>query len=299
MVAGTWTIPGRNSGTWTIEPIEGSVRLGPRQIDVRESIQPGDRVLTDAGARARLAFQGVGTVEIGAGSRVRVARTRPGAIQLILEGGNLDATISAPPGIFLGRHAGVAGRRSGLQVHPRRRRRRLRTAARHVGLGGTAVEGTRVAGSGRSHLRHPGGERAGHAVLRRRGAGVHRRRDIARSRAGGESRGRCDSACRTRSPARCPHALAPPDTSRSGLGRAHLRPPGRAGAAAGRRRQVSGACGRPARARRVVGSARPRGSRGVAEGAHSVRTMMTCRARALMARARHATSRTAAFDQLT
>jgi hypothetical protein len=101
IVAGIWTNPGRPSGASTVEPLEGAVRLGSRQIGAREPIQPGDRVLTGAGGRAQLVFEGVGTVNIGARTRLRVVRTRPGSLRLILESGNLDATISAPPGIFL------------------------------------------------------------------------------------------------------------------------------------------------------------------------------------------------------
>jgi hypothetical protein len=63
-------------------------------------LRPNDWIVTDARSRARLHADGVGTVDIEPGSRVRLVRSRDGEHRLVLSRGVLHAQIWAPPGRF-------------------------------------------------------------------------------------------------------------------------------------------------------------------------------------------------------
>lgn len=62
---------------------------------------PGATVSTDGASRVRLELAGVGRVEVGPGSAIRVDRARPGSVRLTLAAGTLRADITAPPGVFV------------------------------------------------------------------------------------------------------------------------------------------------------------------------------------------------------
>ena len=100
MVAGVWTVPDNGAGAWTIEALEGTPRVASQAVGGRVLVGPAGLLETDAGSRARLALEGVGSVEVGPNSRMWLPKTRTGAIRLLLARGSLDATISAAPGVF-------------------------------------------------------------------------------------------------------------------------------------------------------------------------------------------------------
>jgi hypothetical protein len=100
MVATAWNSAGRSQPGWTVDALDGRPRIGGAAIGQSARLGPGDRVETDARSRARLTLDGIGTIDVGPGSRVQRAAARPGAIRLVLEAGSVDATISASPGVF-------------------------------------------------------------------------------------------------------------------------------------------------------------------------------------------------------
>jgi hypothetical protein len=100
MVASAWSGASRSPGGWMVETLEGEPRIGREAIGRIVRLGPGDRLDTDQRSRARLTLDGIGTVDIGPGSRVRRPPSRAGAIRLLLDSGSLDATISAAPGVF-------------------------------------------------------------------------------------------------------------------------------------------------------------------------------------------------------
>ena len=175
LVDGRRTGRGRPRRHWTVEWIEGTPRVGPPALGGRVAVQPGRRLATDAGC-ARGSPSKVSERSTSApDSRVRRAREtlrcHPSDAS--------KAAASTPPSRRRPASLRSTRRRRGPSISaaeytPGRRRERDGRPARHAGLGGAAVEGPRVAGARRRHVRHAGGEGAGHAVLRRRDAGVHR-----------------------------------------------------------------------------------------------------------------------------
>jgi hypothetical protein len=100
LVAGVWTSRNPEAAGWTIEALEGTPRIGQRAVSGHMRVGTGARLSTDSGSRARISLEGVGTVDVGPGSRLQVAEVRPGAVRLVLDAGRLDAMISAAPGVF-------------------------------------------------------------------------------------------------------------------------------------------------------------------------------------------------------
>jgi len=99
---GQVTQPQRASGaTWEVARLEGAPRVGAERIEESGRLAVGQWLETDATSRARLNVANIGRVEIEPNSRVRLVETNPTEHRLALARGQLHATISAPPRLFI------------------------------------------------------------------------------------------------------------------------------------------------------------------------------------------------------
>ncbi|MBI3450416.1 MAG: FecR domain-containing protein [Acidobacteria bacterium] len=101
LVAATAVIlqPARRS--WPVVALEGSPRVGQVRLGGSGRLGVGEWIETDATSRARLEVAGLGRVDVGPDSRVRLMRSSIAGQQLALARGVLDAALSAPPRLFL------------------------------------------------------------------------------------------------------------------------------------------------------------------------------------------------------
>jgi hypothetical protein len=90
----TWSWYRVHRVRWDVVRVSGS--LAPRS----ESIGAGEWLQTDASSRAEVRVGTIGTVEVEPDTRLRVVTTRPNEHRLLLERGEIAATISAPPKLF-------------------------------------------------------------------------------------------------------------------------------------------------------------------------------------------------------
>ena len=89
------------SGTrWEVARLEGSPSVGAKRIGGAGQIGAGEWIETDARSRAMVKVGGIGSVEVGPNTRVRVVTARPGEHRLALFRGEIQAKISAPPKLF-------------------------------------------------------------------------------------------------------------------------------------------------------------------------------------------------------
>jgi hypothetical protein len=86
--------------SWAIEPLAGSPLVGTLGSPKTDRLRVGQWLETDASSRARLAVSGLGQVDIGPDSRVKLVSSTLRDQRLVLERGKITATISAPPRIF-------------------------------------------------------------------------------------------------------------------------------------------------------------------------------------------------------
>ncbi len=86
---------------WEAEWLHGGFTIGGRPAPTPVAIVPGQWLETDATGRARLRAAGVGTIDVGPLTRLRVVDGRPGRHVFALAAGALLADVSAPPGVFV------------------------------------------------------------------------------------------------------------------------------------------------------------------------------------------------------
>jgi ferric-dicitrate binding protein FerR (iron transport regulator) len=89
------------AAAWKVETLAGTPTAGDRTIAGNGRLAVGDFLETDAGSRARIEVADIGDVEIAPNSRVRLVRTSAKEHRLSLERGVLQATILAPPRLFI------------------------------------------------------------------------------------------------------------------------------------------------------------------------------------------------------
>lgn len=93
-------VAGAGAAAWRIESADGPLPRGSVEAAIATHLTEGDELSTGVASRARLELDGVGSIEMGPGTILRVGPTRPGTARLVLVGGRLRATISAAPGVF-------------------------------------------------------------------------------------------------------------------------------------------------------------------------------------------------------
>jgi hypothetical protein len=89
---------------WDVARLEGTPRVGWHSIGEKAGpgkLRVGQTLVTDSSSRATISLDETGSVEVDAGSRLRLITNGPGRKRLSLERGTIHATIWAPPGEFV------------------------------------------------------------------------------------------------------------------------------------------------------------------------------------------------------
>ena len=85
---------------WVAVPLDGSVPGATPERGGQGTLLTGQSFETGAASRARLSAPGVGVLDVGPSTRLRVLAVRPGEYRLALERGSLHAHVWAAPGVF-------------------------------------------------------------------------------------------------------------------------------------------------------------------------------------------------------
>lgn len=94
------TTPDAAPGSWLATSLEGTPTLGAGPLHGEARTTVDEWIETDASSSVRLSAGGVGMIDVGPGTRVRVVKARPGDHRLVLARGSLHAHIWAAPGRF-------------------------------------------------------------------------------------------------------------------------------------------------------------------------------------------------------
>lgn len=86
---------------WDVARLEGAPKVGAERIESNGRLVVGEWLETDATSRAQINVANIGQVEIEPNSRVRLVDTSSTEHRLAMERGQLHATISAPPRLFI------------------------------------------------------------------------------------------------------------------------------------------------------------------------------------------------------
>ncbi|HKC63018.1 MAG TPA: FecR family protein, partial [Pyrinomonadaceae bacterium] len=87
--------------SWEVARLEGTPTVGAERIEGNGRLAVGEWLETDATSRAQINVANIGQVEIEPNSRVRLVDTSSTEHRLAMERGQLHATISAPPRLFI------------------------------------------------------------------------------------------------------------------------------------------------------------------------------------------------------
>jgi len=97
--------PSLDSGqSWDVARLEGTPRIGWHSLGEKSGpgkLGIGQTLVTDSSSRASITLDETGSVEVDAGSRLRMVTNGPGRKRLSLERGTIHAVIWAPPGEFV------------------------------------------------------------------------------------------------------------------------------------------------------------------------------------------------------
>jgi hypothetical protein len=97
--------PAVDSGpSWEVARLEGRPRVGWHSLGEKSGpgkLGVGQTLVTDSSSRASITLDETGSVEVDAGSRLRLVTNGPGRKRLSLERGTIHARIWAPPGEFV------------------------------------------------------------------------------------------------------------------------------------------------------------------------------------------------------
>jgi len=97
--------PSVDSGqSWDVARLEGTPRIGWHSLGEKSGpgkLGIGQTLVTDSSSRASITLDETGSVEVDAGSRLRLVTNGPGRKRLSLERGTIHAVIWAPPGEFV------------------------------------------------------------------------------------------------------------------------------------------------------------------------------------------------------
>jgi hypothetical protein len=92
---------------WTIAGLEGSPRIDGRAAERNEIWKIGQWLETDTASRVQLHVDGLGEIEVGPNARLELLQANATQQQLRLERGTIQATVTAPPYVFLVRTPGA------------------------------------------------------------------------------------------------------------------------------------------------------------------------------------------------
>lgn len=97
---GAWFLTGGIRGGWTVQPLTGTPQVDGRSLGADALLRRGGRLVTDAGARARIDVGRIGRVDVDPGSSVSLVTAGAREHRLSLERGTIHAKIWAPPRFF-------------------------------------------------------------------------------------------------------------------------------------------------------------------------------------------------------
>ncbi len=89
---------------WEVARLAGAPRIGLKAVGANAGtgkLSVGQTLVTDSSSRANITLNETGTIDVEAGSRIRVVQSGRGRKRLSLERGTIHATIWAPPGEFV------------------------------------------------------------------------------------------------------------------------------------------------------------------------------------------------------
>ncbi len=89
---------------WEVARLAGAPRIGLKAVAANAGtgkLSVGQTLVTDSSSRANITLNETGTIDVEAGSRIRVVQSGRGRKRLSLEHGTIHATIWAPPGEFV------------------------------------------------------------------------------------------------------------------------------------------------------------------------------------------------------
>jgi hypothetical protein len=85
---------------WEVASLNGTPRIGAREINAKGRLRLGQWLETDSTSRAQIEVSSIGQVEIDPNTRVRLLETKPTEHRLELARGRMSAHIWAPPRLF-------------------------------------------------------------------------------------------------------------------------------------------------------------------------------------------------------
>jgi len=91
----------RRTRAWEVVRLDGTPSVGSRHIAATGKIREGEWLQTDAASRAEIKVGAIGIVDVEPNTRVRLTAARPSEHRLMLARGDIRATVSAPPRLFL------------------------------------------------------------------------------------------------------------------------------------------------------------------------------------------------------
>ena len=91
----------RPEAGWDVARLEGSPRLGPREVAEGGRWAVGEWLETDGTSRARVRIGAIGTLFVEPNTRLRLVGTGPDEHRLALARGTIAADVTAPPRLFL------------------------------------------------------------------------------------------------------------------------------------------------------------------------------------------------------
>jgi hypothetical protein len=86
---------------WEVEQLAGTPTVGVNRITGESRLKVGQWLQTDSVSRARLDVGGIGSAEVGPGSRLQLVRSRLFDRRLSLQSGSIQAVVTAPPRLFV------------------------------------------------------------------------------------------------------------------------------------------------------------------------------------------------------
>lgn len=98
---GYWMWSREPASAWQVMALDGSPLAGSRQFSGTGIVRSGESVETDSASRARILIGGIGSVDVEPDTVVRLVSTGASGHRLALRKGGINATISAPPRLFM------------------------------------------------------------------------------------------------------------------------------------------------------------------------------------------------------
>jgi hypothetical protein len=99
-LGGAWLYLRLSRPAWDVEMLEGTAKVGSKEIRENGKLALGQWIETEENARARITVGEIGHVEVDPQTRLRLDQSRPDDHRLTLERGTMHATIDAPPRYF-------------------------------------------------------------------------------------------------------------------------------------------------------------------------------------------------------